>query len=157
MSARQVGFWAAGVPIPQGSKRIGRNRATKKPILIDDNDAVLKPWRDLVAGEARKAIGGAAPLDGPLGVDLTFYMPRPAGHYKADGVSLRASAPPLWAAVKPDVDKLERAVFDSLTAGGLWVDDARACIARKSKQYADLPHQAGVYVAVWEIRAGETR
>ncbi|QGH74532.1 RusA-like Holliday junction resolvase [Arthrobacter phage Kuleana] len=152
MRARQVGFWVAGVPIPQGSKRIGRNPATKRPILLDDNDKVLHPWRDLVAAEARRAVGGDPAMDGPLGVDLTFYMPRPAGHYKQDG-TLRASAPALWAAVKPDADKLERAIFDGLTAGGLWVDDARAVICRKSKQYAELPHQAGVFVAVWEVAA----
>lgn len=156
MSAGQVSFWAAGVPIPQGSKRIGRNPRTKRPILLDDNDAVLKPWRELVAHYARRAMvaSRAEVLDGPCRVDLTFYMPRPAGHYKQGG-ELRASAP-AWPAVKPDIDKLERAIFDAITAAGVWVDDSRAVVVQKSKQYAALPHQAGVAVLVtplWGVTA----
>ncbi|AYN56860.1 RusA-like resolvase [Arthrobacter phage Andrew] len=149
MSARQVNFWAAGVPIPQGSKRIGRSKATGRPILLDDNDRSLKPWRELVAWTGKKAIKGGAPLDGPLVVGLTFYLPRPGGHYKKDG-SLRAAAPK-WPAVKPDVDKLERAVFDALTAGKVWADDARAVEVHKTKLYAGLPHEAGVYVVISEM------
>ncbi|QGZ16935.1 RusA-like resolvase [Arthrobacter phage LittleTokyo] len=152
MSGRQVTFWAAGVPIPQGSKRIGRNRATGKPILLDDNDKELKPWREVVAWAGRAA-AAAEPLDGPLEVHLLFYMPRPASHYLRSG-DLKPSAP-AWPAVKPDVDKLERAVFDALTAGNVWVDDARAVSVHKSKRYASLPHEAGVRVAVREILDGE--
>lgn len=154
MSARQVGFWAAGVPIPQGSKRIGRAGRKGRPLLIDANDDVLKPWRDVVARAAREAMAGAAALNVPVDVSLVFYMPRPGGHYRADGVTLRPSAP-AWPAVKPDVDKLERAVFDGMTAGGLWVDDSRAVVVRKVKKYADLPHQAGVAVMAAEILEGE--
>ena len=148
MSGAQVGFWAAGVPIPQGSKRIGRNPRTKRPILLDDNDKLLKPWRELVAHAARRTMAArrAEVLDVPCRVDLTFYLPRPAGHYKQDG-GLRASAP-AWPAVKPDIDKLERAVFDAITAAGVWADDSRAVVVQKSKQYAALPHQAGVAVLV---------
>lgn len=153
MSARQVGFWAAGVPIPQGSKRIGRAGRRGRPILINDNDDVLKPWREVVAYAAREAMAGAPALNGPVDVSLVFFMPRPGGHYKPDG-SLRASAPE-WPAVKPDVDKLERAVFDGMTVGGLWVDDSRAVVVRKVKKYAALPHQAGVAVVATEILKGE--
>lgn len=149
MSGRQVGFWAFGVPIPQGSKRIGRNPATKRPILLDDNDKVLKPWRDAVTYAARDGARGVEKFDCPVRVDLTFYMLRPAGHYKKDG-TLRASAPK-WPAVKPDIDKLERAVFDAITAAGVWADDSRAVVVVKSKQYADYPSQVGVSVLVSAI------
>ncbi|WPM94370.1 RusA-like Holliday junction resolvase [Arthrobacter phage Cupello] len=84
-------------------------------------------------------------LDCPVRVDLTFYMPRPAGHFRQDG-TLRASAPK-WPAVKPDIDKLERAVFDAITAAGVWADDSRAVVVAKSKQYAD-GHEIGVQVLV---------
>ncbi|ALY08885.1 RusA-like resolvase [Arthrobacter phage Galaxy] len=153
MSAAQVSFWAAGVPLPQGSKRIGRNRATGSPVLIDDN-AALKSWREVVDHYARQAVKGRERLDEPCAVDLTFYMPRPAGHYRKDGVTLRASAPALWCAVKPDVDKLSRAVLDSLTSAGVWAEDSRAVILRASMQYAALPHEAGVAVLVSALGEG---
>ena len=146
MSGGQVGFWAAGVPIPQGSKRIGRNPATKRPILLDDNDDVLKPWRELVAHYARQAARGVEKFDCPVSLGLTFYMPRPAGHYKQDG-TLKASAP-VWPAVKPDADKLERAVCDAITAAGVWADDSRVVVVHKVKRYAAEPHQAGVQVLI---------
>lgn len=152
MSAGQVGFWAAGVPIPQGSKRIGRNPATKRPILLDDNDDKLKPWREVVAHAARQGARGVERFDCPVSVGLTFYLPRPASHYRRDG-SLKPSAP-AWPAVKPDVDKLERAVFDAITAAGVWADDSRAVVVHKSKRYAELPHQAGVSVLV-SVMPGE--
>ncbi|UXE05188.1 RusA-like resolvase [Arthrobacter phage Jamun] len=153
MSAGQVAFWAAGVPMPQGSKRIGRNRATGAPVLIDDNKE-LKGWREVVDHYARRAVNGAAAIDAPCAVDLAFYMPRPRGHYRADGVTLRASAPAVWCAVKPDVDKLSRAVLDSLTSAGVWAEDSRAVILRASMEYAALPHEAGVRVLVSELKAG---
>ncbi|URM87009.1 RusA-like resolvase [Arthrobacter phage Basilisk] len=153
MSRGQVGFWAAGVPLPQGSKRIGRNRATGAPVLIDDN-AELKGWREVVDFTARRVVKGREVIDAPCAVDLSFYMPRPKGHYRADGVTLRASAPALWCAVKPDVDKLSRAVLDSLTTAGVWTEDSRAVILRASMQYARLPHEAGVSVLVSPLREG---
>lgn len=151
MSRGQVGFWVAGVPVPQGSKKIGRNHKTGRPLLIDDNDA-LKPWRDLVDAEGRRAMKGQVKLDGPCSVDLAFYLPRPAGHYKKDGLTLRATAPRVWCSVKPDLDKLERAVLDALTTAGVWAEDSRAVILRSSKRYAGLPHEAGVSLLVTPLR-----
>jgi Holliday junction resolvase RusA-like endonuclease len=152
MSRLQVGFWVAGVPVPQGSKKIGRNPATGRPILIDDNDK-LAGWRELVDFTARRAARGKETIDGPCSVDLSFELPRPRGHYKADGLTVRPGAP-TWAAVKPDLDKLERAILDSLTTAGVWSEDSRAVVLRSSKRYAGLPHQAGVSVLVSELREG---
>lgn len=150
MSGAQVGFWVAGVPVPQGSKSIGKNRATGRATMYDANKK-LGPWRDLVDFRARRAMRGLEKLDEPCSVDLTFYMPRPAGHYLADGVTLKPGAP-VWCDVKPDLDKITRAVFDALKTGGVWADDSRAVVLRTSKPYADLPHQAGVYVVVAPLR-----
>ncbi|UVK62582.1 RusA-like resolvase [Arthrobacter phage TaylorSipht] len=151
MSGGMVGFWVAGVPVPQGSKSIGKNRATGKATLYDANKA-LKGWRELVDFTARRAMRGLEALDEPCAVDMTFHMPRPAGHYLADGVTLKPGAP-VWCAVKPDLDKLTRAIFDSLKTGGVWAEDSRAVILRTSMPYAALPHQAGVYVVVTPVRA----
>jgi Holliday junction resolvase RusA-like endonuclease len=47
--------------------------------------------------------------------------------------------------VKPDVDKLARAVFDSLTTAGVWTDDCRAYGLAGWKYYAD-PRPPGVLI-----------
>lgn len=148
MSAQKVAFWAYGVPVPQGSKKIGRNSATGRPLLVNDNDKALKPWRETVDFFARRAMRRLERFEGPVRVELTFYMPRPQSHYKTDR-TLKASAP-AWPAVKPDIDKLERSVFDSLTSSGLWADDARAVKVEKSKRYAD-DHDPGVLVVVADL------
>ena len=151
MSRGQVGFWVSGLPVPQGSKKIGRNKATGRAVLIDDNEK-LAGWRDLVDYNARKAVRGREVLDTPCAVDLSFEMERPKSHYKADG-TVKPNAP-VWCAVKPDLDKLERAILDSLTTAGVWAEDSRAVILRSSKRYAGLPHQAGVSVLVTPLREG---
>ena len=51
-------------------------------------------------------------------------------------------------AVKPDIDKLTRAVFDSLTSGGIIEDDARCHRLEATKEYGDNP---GVHIHLTQI------
>lgn len=126
-----------GVPVPQGSKRLGLNRATGRAVVLDDNPA-LAAWRELVAFRARAAWAGRPPLTVPVRASLAFYLPRPAGHYGTgrNAGQLRPSAP-AWPGVKPDLDKLCRAVFDSLETAGVWANDSRCCWLTASKSYAE--------------------
>ena len=130
MTADTVAFFIAGLPVPQGSKKafVVKGRA----VIVDDNADVLKPWRAKVATAAD--IGRT--FLGPVTVNLTFYMPAP----------LR----PRWdvPAVKPDLDKLTRAVLDGLTDGGLIEDDARVVDMRLREFYAHDHHSCGVHVEV---------
>lgn len=100
-------------------------RAVARGRIVSDNDR-LRQWRDSVAWHVRDAMGGAEPLTGPLEVRATFVLPRPP------------SAPrKRWAPEKkPDLDKLVRALLDSVTAGGAWVDDAQVVTVTASKIYA---------------------
>jgi Holliday junction resolvase RusA-like endonuclease len=150
-SEPRVMFTAAGEPIPQGSKKAFRHSKTGAVVVLDDNPR-LAGWRELVAFEARRAMAaGPVRLSGACLVFMRFYLPRPAGHYGTgrNAGTLRPSAPK-WPAVKPDLDKLERAVLDSLTAAGVWSDDAVCCAAVGWKHYAD-DHPAGVFVSVAEL------
>ncbi|MFJ4168349.1 RusA family crossover junction endodeoxyribonuclease [Paenarthrobacter sp. NPDC089714] len=148
MSGQELDFWAYGVPAPQGSKKIGRHPATRRPLLVDDNSKALKPWRETVEFYARRAMRGLHRFEGPVRIELHFFLPRPQSHFKKDR-TLRASAP-LWPAVKPDTDKLERAVFDSLTSAGVWADDSRAVMVYAQKAYADA-HDPGVQVRIFDL------
>lgn len=119
-----------GFPAPQGSKVMGRyggmREASKK----------VGPWRNAVRTEAQAAC--PQPVDGPVEVTVTFYLPRPKGHYgtgRNAGV-LKASAP-RFPASAPDTDKLCRSTLDGLTEGGAYRDDAQVVDLFARKRYAD--------------------
>lgn len=145
-------FQALGVsPVQQGSKRIGRNRATGKPIILDDNDKALKPWRSFVTMKARQAAAAAEfiRLEGPVAVRLVFKFARPASHFGTgrNRGTLKPSAPEHMT-VKPDADKLVRAVLDSLTDAKVYKDDAQVTSLSVFKRYAHHGEEPGVVVAV---------
>lgn len=125
-----------GVPIPQGSKTARIIRTPKGPIasLYNDNDKVLKPWRKTVTAAA--AALGVVRVEGPVVVDVEFRTVRPK--------SVKRQHP----TVKPDVDKLQRALFDGITDAGVWRDDAQIVDVHATKVYADEP---GVLIRIHEI------
>lgn len=139
-----------GVPIPQGSKKAFRHSKTGNVVVLDDNEK-LAAWRETVAFHARRAWAGRDPLSGPVVASMVFYLPRPAGHYGTgrNAGRLKESAP-LWPAVKPDLDKLERAIFDSLEAAGIWRNDSVCCGVSAWKDYAD-DQEPGVLLSLSEL------
>jgi Holliday junction resolvase RusA-like endonuclease len=121
-----------GTPVPQGSKRCfcRGGRAT----LVEANKA-LRPWRDAVTLTARAAMAqqGWPTSDEPLTLSAVFTTVRPA--------SSKREQP----AVKPDLDKLLRALLDGFTDAGVWTDDSRVVAVQASKHYGAQP---GVYAVV---------
>ena len=78
----------------------------------------------------------------PIVADFTFYMRRPASHFRARGSETSAPVPhPI-----PDLDKLARAIMDSVTAGQAWDDDARVVDLNTRKRYATPEHPVGVVI-----------
>lgn len=136
----------AGTPVPQGSKSV-----TRTGHMYEANKRTAG-WRKLVRQRAEEKVAqlGHAPYQGAVEVVLVFRLPRPRGHYGTgrNAGTIRASAP-RWPAVKPDIDKLTRAVFDSLTAAGVWADDSRVVHLQASKQYVSAEGQPGVVVEVF--------
>jgi Holliday junction resolvase RusA-like endonuclease len=135
MGARLVAeFFVPGLPIPQGSKsaRVQGGRA----VIYDDNAKVLKPWRELVTATARAAYSGPR-IEGAVQLECEFRFVRPP--------SVRRR----FMTVKPDVDKLQRALFDGITDAGIWRDDAQVTHPFPSKVYAERP---GVQVRIGEFR-----
>jgi Holliday junction resolvase RusA-like endonuclease len=117
-----------GLPQPQGSKRLGKLGA--RFVVLDDNDAALKPWRKAVTTHARGAV--VEPLDGPLALVADFTLPRPKS------VAKRRR----WPLVRPDLSKLVRAVEDALTDAQVWTDDSRVVLLTASKSYVGDPFLA---------------
>ena len=127
-------FTVYGQSQPGGSKRAvqigGRVR------VIDANPRSA-PWKDEIRHQVGAAYDGHPLLTGPLALDLTFYQPRPKGHYgtgRNAGI-VKASAPS-WPASKPDLLKLARTVEDACT-GLLWRDDSQIVHEALSKMYGE--------------------
>ena len=125
----EICFFAAGRPAAQGSKRhVGGGR------LIESSRQV-GPWREIVRQAAIEAMAGRPPIEGPVYLVQVFALPRPKSHYGTGRNSGRVkrgapSRPP----VRPDLDKLARAVGDALT-GVCYHDDAQIVNLRAAKYY----------------------
>ena len=146
MTGRQVTFHAYGHPVTQGSKT--RTRWGMR----DDNGERLKPWRDTVTAAAIDAMGDDEPITGPVRVAATFLFNRPASHYgtgrNAGKLKLNAPAYPSNRG-SGDVDKLLRAVLDSLTVARVFVDDCQVVDAGPCKVFT--ASREGAYVIVQEM------
>lgn len=127
-----VTFFVAGIPIPQGSKTayvVG-----KRAVLTDANKKLLKPWRAEVTRIARAVwLDRVRIEDVAVRVEATFVFERPK--------SVKRPAP----SVKPDVDKLARALLDGITDSGIWKDDSQVTDLHVEKVYGAAP---GVHVVI---------
>lgn len=131
-----------GTPTPKGSYRaiiVGKRRpptCSCRAVLIpsgsDGSRKLLAHWKRAV--QLAVPAFAPTPTDVPLVVTITFYLARPAAHYRANG-QLKPSAPafPRW---KPDGDKLLRSTLDALNAIS-FDDDARIVDMNARKRYAD--------------------
>lgn len=131
----------------QGSKRIGRNQQTGKPILLDDNPST-REWRDRLTLEMRKT-APRQPLDEPVFVSLTVFVARPDDHYGTgrNAGKLKRSAPDI-PKTGLDVDKILRCVDDAGTNAGWWCNDSRVAAGQFARYYAETE---GVVVEAWAL------
>jgi crossover junction endodeoxyribonuclease RusA len=116
-----------GDPKPQGSKR-GFVTKTGKVALVEMAGNPLKLWRESIAliaqAEAKKQNWEVT--DQPVSMEIIFYMKKPQ--------KPKFSLP----AVRPDIDKLLRALLDGLTqAKTVYLDDSQVCILQASKMYGE--------------------
>lgn len=136
-----LGFWVAGAPVTQGSKRAFARGG--RAVLVEDRADVLVPWRAAVHRGARAAVEAQGwemvPLRRPVSVGLVFCLPRPRSSLVGAPCTVRSG----------DVDKLARAVLDALT-GVVFADDAQVVGLSVSKIWAG---QGGPGVRV-EAQAG---
>lgn len=121
----------AGEPAPQGSKRHVGNG-----VMVEASKKVA-PWRKAVAAAAKVALADdPTPFTEPVVVWTTYYLPRPK--------SVKRALP----SVPPDLDKLERGLFDALTQAGVWTDDALVVDSHPRKRYADNGEVIGARVLI---------
>jgi len=122
-----------GIPAPQGSKRFVGLGKSGKGKMIESSKAV-KPWREAVKWTAMEVMAGKSvsigasygPVAGPLRVQMTFTLPKPASAPKKRQK---------WPDRKPDLSKLVRSTEDALTDAGVWEDDSRVVDLVAAKRY----------------------
>jgi Holliday junction resolvase RusA-like endonuclease len=135
-------FFVPGIPVPQGSKKGFSPRGSTLVQIVDDNKAVLNPWREQIARVAFGTWAYSQPIDGPCRIDAAFVLPRKP--------SVKRALP----SVPPDLDKLLRALLDGITqAGNVWADDSRVVEVHTTKVYGAQP---GVHVTITQISAVAT-
>jgi Holliday junction resolvase RusA-like endonuclease len=91
-------------------------------------------------------------LEGPLGLVLTFRMPRPKNHF-GSGKNARAlkESAPSWHTVKPDLDNIEKALKDALSDIRAWGDDCQVCKVAKEKIYVEGMEAPVSSVEIYEL------
>lgn len=119
---------------PYSDKRTGRYG------VKHSNNQVIA-WRARVASHARRAmLAGSFTRDEvtPITVKLVFRVRPPK----------RMPRNRRGPTVKPDIDKLTRAVLDAMT-GVVYEDDAQIVLLIAEKRYSSAVAPPGVGVAVW--------
>ena len=115
----EVSLSVTGDPASQGSHAIMQGR------IVQVNSKKHKAWRNAITQTALATLPADwEPIDEPCELIVNFYLPKPA--------SATRSLP----TVSPDLDKLIRAVGDSLTDSGVVVDDSRIVRISARKLYA---------------------
>ncbi len=125
----ETSFFVPGLPRPGGSKKGFVNPKTRRVVVMEDNEK-SKDWRSIVAYSAHER--HVSPMNGPLELCITFFMPRPKGHFNSKG-SLKGSAP-TYHTSKPDTTKLIRSTEDALK-GICWNDDSQIATQFARKIY----------------------
>lgn len=120
-------FFVKGRPVPQGSLKFIHGR----PIHARATD--LAVWRADIARNAE--LFGFKPITSAVRVEMDFVMSKPK------------SAKRMFPSVKPDLDKLIRAVLDGLT-GVAYEDDSQVVLIKSTKTYGETQ---GVWIKIEQI------
>jgi crossover junction endodeoxyribonuclease RusA len=136
-----VWFVVAGVPIPQGSSRafVVKGRA-----VVTSSNKNLAQWRQRIATEAQRINAESGFYrEGKFSytVCADFFFPRTKSMGKKN----------LRHTVRPDLDKIQRAVGDGIT-GVLIPDDAQIDRWSVTKNYLPLDSDKGPRVEISVLR-----
>jgi Holliday junction resolvase RusA-like endonuclease len=116
----EVSLSVTGNPASQGSHAIMYGR------IVQVNSSKHKAWRKAIVQEAIATLPDDwQPIDEPCEIIVNFYLPKPK--------TVDRQLP----SVSPDLDKLIRAVGDSLTDSGVVTDDSRIVRISARKLYAE--------------------
>lgn len=125
--------WVPGKPQPQGSKK---GFIINGKVVLVESAKGLKPWREKIRTYVQHS-AQFKELSGPVHVSVSFYFKQAKSNNKKSHTQ------------KPDIDKLIRAVLDSLT-GTVWNDDSQV-ISISAWKYWAKQDMEGVNISIWEV------
>lgn len=134
-------FEAYGVPVSQGNHRIRPGRGGGRGKIYESTKghavwrSTIRQWADL----ARKQFK-IDKCNNPIKADYHFFLPCTA----------KSHVPGEYVKVRPDLSKLVRAVEDSISDVGIWVDDGRVAVSSETKRYCMEGQEPGVRVELFE-------
>ena len=134
-----------GVPVSQGSMiSNGAGRGMRH-----SNQAQLRPWRYQIISMLNRHCPKDWDPAAPLTVCAVFRFTRPKGHYGTgkNANRLKVSAPDFHL-VKPDLDKLIRAIGDSIEQSGLARGDQQITNWSVSKRWCVGTEVPGVLLTL---------
>ena len=139
MHSAAVSFHVVGTPVPQGSSRafLTRSRTGPPRAIITSASKGLPLWRGLVS-QAAMQVAPSPPWSGPIALDVTIRLPQPKSRSRFRGRGKERHEVPLYPDRRPDIDKLVRALLDSMT-GIIFEDDAQVVRIAAVKEYGSPP------------------
>lgn len=129
-------FRVPTLPVAEPRKRVttmGGKTRTYTP-----TSAPVNTFKAAVQMAFRSAYQGT-PISGPLAVKVVFLFPRTTKH--------KANGPREWRPKKPDIDNLQKSLFDALNQLA-WQDDNQICSVIAEKQTANGEESPCVLVAI---------
>lgn len=134
-----IRFTVPGQPVGKARPRIGRAGGFSRMYTPEKTVS----YESLVGWTAAQAMAGRALLEGAVAVRLDIRVQIPASWSKKKQDLARCGG--CWPVSKPDIDNVEKAIFDGLN-GVVWKDDVQVVEVTKAKRYGEQP---GVEVQVW--------
>jgi Holliday junction resolvase RusA-like endonuclease len=128
-----ITFFAVGIPKGQPRPRAFARKFGKKFSARVYDPGTAENFKGAIALAAKPHLP-SQPITGPVEVLIDAYFPRPKTHYRSNG-QVKDSAP-RWHTSKPDAENVSKAVLDSLTNLGAWVDDSQVVKLTVTKRYA---------------------
>jgi Holliday junction resolvase RusA-like endonuclease len=133
-----IAFTVPGNPVGKGRPRVSRRGGFARMYTPEKTAS----YESLVALAGSQAMEGRPVLESACSVTLDIRVPIPASWSKKKQAA--ALAGELQPTTKPDIDNVEKAIFDGLN-GVVWKDDVQVVAVTKCKRYSDAP---GVHVCV---------
>ncbi len=126
-------FTVPGAPYGKGRPRV-TTRGGKHPTMYTPEKTVN--YEGLVATIAQMAMGGMPLIDGAVSVQMDIVCQIPASWSQRK--KLQAQNGVINPTTKPDIDNVEKAIFDGLN-GVVWCDDVQVVEVQKRKRYGSTP------------------
>lgn len=139
----EVTFHVPGQPEGKGRPRIGKTFGGHARAFTPDKTVA---YEGKIAHVAQLAMNGRPLIEGPVFVHLEINLQVPASwSQKRQRLALAGTILPTK---KPDIDNVEKAIFDAIN-GVVWKDDVQVIEVVKRKQYAGVP---GVLVRIEQLQ-----